>query len=175
MLRYAYPPEARGSGRDYFGRPLPPLPSKTPKGPRFQYAINKSFSLKTPNQVVTVTVVKHLDVAFSNFSQAVLANIEDGLSDLAGKQVFLKFYDPLFLNPDDLQSIRMSATRQIGPEEENSSENIPSPPRPSSSSSSSSGISLSVQTLFNSIEASKKDVTKLEGCLKVKSYCTRLS
>src|SRR5436190_11237032 len=108
---YAYPPEARASGRDYFGRPLPPLPSKTPKPPQFQYAENKSFSLNRPNEVVTVTITKQVDVGYSNFSQAVLANVDDGPPCLVGKEVFLKFYDPLFLNPDDLESIHMPTSQ----------------------------------------------------------------
>ena len=35
---YAYPAEARVFGRDCFGRPLPAIPGKTPKGPQFHYA-----------------------------------------------------------------------------------------------------------------------------------------
>ena len=168
---YAYPPESRASGRDCFGRPLPPLPRKTPRRPHLQYAVNKSFSLKRPNQVVTVIIIKQVDVGYSKYSQAVLANVNDGPPGLAGEQVFLKFYDPLFLNPDDLRSITVP-TSPIAPGEGNSSEKILSLPRPSSSSSSHSDILASTgQTLSASVEPSNRDIPKqgTRGILEVNS------
>lgn len=157
---YAYPPEARTSGRDRCGRPLPPLPSKTPKPPQFLYAENKSFALKRLNQVVTVTITKQVDVGYSNFSQAVLANVEDGPPTLMGEEVFLKFYDPLFLNPDDLRSIRVPIS-EVQSGEGGSEHSLSSiKPRLSSSSSDSATLPSSGQTLSGSVEVSKTDTSE---------------
>lgn len=54
-----------------------------------------------------------------------VSNIEDGDSGFSRKQVFLNFYDPLFLNSDELQSIGTSASPQIDPKAGKFSEKIP--------------------------------------------------
>ncbi len=135
--RYPYPPDSRSKG-DFYGRELPPLPSQTPQRPERQYSVNKSFSLRSPNETIKITISNQIDVGFCKFSQAVLAAVEDGPGYLKGTTVFVKFYDPLFLNPDDLRTIPSSA----------------------GSSSSSSHESISGTTLTSSVELPRKDVNK---------------
>src|SRR5271156_76008 len=108
---YPYPP---GPGRlkgDCFGRNLPPLPNKPFMKASKLYAADKSFLLFRPQnsppgiEAVSVTVVKPVDVGYSCMSQSVLAQVDDGPCNLQGRMVFLKFYDPLYINPDDLETI----------------------------------------------------------------------
>lgn len=141
--QYPYPPESRCKG-DFYGRPLPSLPSQTPPRPERQYSVNTSFSLTRPNETIKITVSKHVDIGFCKFSQAVLATIEEGPNYLQGKTVFMKFYDPLFVNPDDLQTI---------PNPDLSTSD-PSPP--------SSHESISGTTLAGSVESSRKNVDKAD-------------
>jgi hypothetical protein len=104
-----YPPRKRSSGVDYFGRQLPPLPSTSPLPNKF-YAVDSSFTLRrprdpAPSETVKVNVIEAVDVGWCNLSQSVKARVEDGPQYLLGKEVFLKFFDPLYISPDDLPTI----------------------------------------------------------------------
>ena len=144
--RYPYPPDSRSKG-DFYGRDLPSLPSQTQR-PERQYSVNKSFSLRRPNENIKITVSKYVDVGFCKFSQAVLATVEEGPDYLQGTTVFVKFYYPLFLNPDDLRAISCHDL----------STTVPAPP----GSSSSSHGSISGTTLVGSVELLRKDFNKLD-------------
>ena len=105
-----YPPGKRSSGVDYFRRQLPPLPSVTSPFPNKFYTVDSSFTLRrprdpSPSEIVKVTVTEAVDVGWCNLSQSVKARVEDGPQYLLGKEVFLKFFDPLYINPDDLPTI----------------------------------------------------------------------
>ena len=107
-----YPRRKRSSGVDYFGRQLPPLPS-TPPLPNKFYVADSSFILRRPrdplpSETVKVTVTEAVDVGWCNLSQSVKARVEDGPQYLLGMEVFLKFFDPLYINPDDLPTIGIS-------------------------------------------------------------------
>ena len=145
--RYPYPPESRSKG-DFYGRDLPSLPSQTPLRPEREYSINKSFSLRRPNETIKITISKQVDIGFCKFSQAVLATVEEGPEYLQGTTVFVKFYDPLFLNPDDLRTVANPVL----------STSVPSPPQ----SSSSSDESIAGTTLSGSVELLRKDISKVD-------------
>lgn len=156
--RYPYPPDSRSKG-DFYGRHLPLLPSQSPQRPERQYSINKSFSLTRPNEIIKITVSKHVDVGFCKFSQAVLATVHEGPKHLQGTTVFVKFYDPLFLNPDDLRTISNPDL----------SSSVPS----SSGSSCSSHESISGTILADNVELLKKDFNKLNVIEEVESNLLR--
>jgi len=104
-----YPPEKRSSGRDCFGRTLPRLPTKSPSFPFEIYPVGATFTLRrpkesSPQEIVKVSITKPVDVGWCKLSQAVLGRVNDGPRHLRGQDVFLKFFDPLYLNPDDLPS-----------------------------------------------------------------------
>ena len=99
-----YPPrQARAKG-DSCHRPLPPLPNRPFLRVARQYCRDAAFLLIGPNDAeVRVKVTKPLRVCFSNFAQIVEAVVEEGPSNLHGRLVCLNFFDPLYLNPDDLE------------------------------------------------------------------------
>ena len=99
-----YPPEKRSSGIDYFKRPLPKLPSISPPLPHHTYSVDATFTLYRghPNEAVKVSVMNPLDVGWCNLSQSFLARVDEGPITLVGKIVFLKVFDSLYINPDDL-------------------------------------------------------------------------
>ena len=99
-----YPPgQARAKG-DSCHRPLPPLPNRPFLRVTRQYCRDAAFLLIGPNDAeVRVKVIKPLRVCFSNFAQTVEAVVEEGPSNLHGRLVCLNFFDPLYLNPDDLE------------------------------------------------------------------------
>jgi len=110
---YPYPPGPSRLKGDYFGRNLPPLPDKPFMKASKLYATNNSFNLyrlqnSPPGiETVRVTVVKPVDVGYSCMSQSVIAQVDEGPPYLQGRTVFIKFYDPLYINPDCLQTIRI--------------------------------------------------------------------
>lgn len=105
-----YPPEKRSSG-DFFGRQLPPLPTKRVCPPEKYYSVDSSFTLSQskppppPPEALKVTIIKATDVGWCKLSQSVCARIDDGPQHWLGKIVFLEFFDPLYINPDDLQTL----------------------------------------------------------------------
>jgi hypothetical protein len=105
-----YPPENRTSG-DFFGRQLPPLPAKRVCPPEKYYSVNSSFVISrskpspTPPETLKVTIIDATDVGWCKLSQSVRSRIDDGPQHWVGKVVFLKFFDPLYINPDDLQTL----------------------------------------------------------------------
>lgn len=103
-----YPPVQRSTGKDVLGRPLPSLPTTSPPFPQKIYHNGASFTLLKPKsfppELARVTITESVDVGWCNLSQAVLAHVDSGTSNFAGESVFLKFFDPLYLNPDELPS-----------------------------------------------------------------------
>ena len=97
------------TGVDFFKRSLPHLPTKDPGSPRDFYAPGKSFTLCRPRNIpsdsIKIKIVKCVDVYFKNFSQAVTAVVINGPAYWVGKTIFVKFYDPLYVSPDDLQTL----------------------------------------------------------------------
>lgn len=57
-------------------------------------------------ELLQVSIRKCLDIGYNNTNQTVVAQVESGSLSLNGKNVVLKFYDPLYVNPDNLQSRR---------------------------------------------------------------------
>lgn len=103
-----YPPTQRSTGKDAVGRPLPSLPSTSPPFPQEIYSKGASFTLSKPKsfppELARVIITEPIDVGWCNLSQAVLAHVDSGPGNLVGESVFLKFFDPAYLNPDDLPS-----------------------------------------------------------------------
>jgi hypothetical protein len=97
------------TGVDFFKRSLPPLPTKNPGNPREFYSAGKSFTLRRlqnrPDDVIEIRIVNCVEVYFKNFSQAVTAVVTKGPAYWVGKTIFAKFYDPLYVSPDDLQTL----------------------------------------------------------------------
>ena len=109
-VTYPYPPGPARPSNDIFGRLLPPLPSRTPPHPSSIYEVNAILSLTRPTrekrtETVIVRVVKPLQLGYCLFSQSLLAYVESGPTYLAGQTVFIKVYDPWYINPDDLRTI----------------------------------------------------------------------
>lgn len=92
---------------DFFKRSLPPLPSKFPGNPSELYVPQKVLSLRRPpdkpGPPLKVAIRQAVDCYFGNFSQTCVATVVEGPQYWVGKPVFLKLYDPLFINPDDLR------------------------------------------------------------------------
>ena len=101
VRRNPYPPEERTSNVDYFGRQLPPLPPTAPFPHKF-YDVDRSLSLHRPGQTVQVRVTKAVDVGWCKLSQSFKARVEAGHENLQDKEVFIKIFDPLYINPDDI-------------------------------------------------------------------------
>src|SRR5208282_6902802 len=104
---YPYPPGPARLKGDWRGRVLPPLPNKPFLSAIMQYRPDQVFQLvargNAPSaELVKVTLLEPTDVGYGNFTQSVKARVTDGPVDLVDKTVFLKFYDPLYINPDDL-------------------------------------------------------------------------
>ena len=101
-----YPPGKCGSGLDCFGRQLPLLPSKSPPYPQQIYTVNTKLSLTRANnpssKLVVVTIKEVVDVGWCKLSQSFLAHVNSGPKTVQGKSVFLKIFDPLYFNPDEL-------------------------------------------------------------------------
>jgi hypothetical protein len=80
-----------------------------------QYAVGRSFWLFRPSaraskEMVLITVVRSVDVGYGKNSQSLIAFVNEGPANLHGKNVFIKFYDPLYLNPDFCKTIRIFST-----------------------------------------------------------------
>ena len=106
VLSNPYPPARRASGLDAFGRQLPLLPSKSPPYPHQVYTVNMKLSLTHTNdpvsKVVVVAIKDVIDVGWCKYSQSFLTHVDSGPKPIQGKTVFLKVFDPLFFNPDEL-------------------------------------------------------------------------
>ena len=109
--KHPYPPDKARLNGDIYGRCLPALPMKPFMKAKKQYEVNSSFCLfrpkePPPDEMVRVRVTHAADVGYSKMTQSVIAHVDEGPSYLHGKNVFLKFYDPLYINPDDLRILR---------------------------------------------------------------------
>ena len=110
-LRPTYLSQATPPHPDFYGHHLPALPTKAFPTSNSFYKVNRSFQLTRPIntspflEIVKIKVLKKFDVGKFKFSQSVLAHVEEGPHNLNGRDVFVKFFDPLYVNPDDLQTI----------------------------------------------------------------------
>lgn len=109
-VAYPYPPGPERPSNEIFGRVLPPLPSPTPPHASSVYGVNTILSLTRPTggkrtETVMIRVVKPLELGYCQFSQSLLAQVESGPTHLSGQTVFVKIYDPWYINPDDLRSV----------------------------------------------------------------------
>ena len=109
--KYSYPPGKPRLNSDIYGRCLPALPMKPFMNAKKQYEVDSSFSLfrpkePPPDEMVRVRVIHAVDIGCSKMTQSVIAHVDEGPSYLHGKNVFLKFYDPLYINSDDLRILR---------------------------------------------------------------------
>lgn len=57
---------------------------------------------------MTITIKEPLDIGYGHRSQVVLAEIMDGNSYLKGLTVIMRCFDPIFLCPADLPTVRLS-------------------------------------------------------------------
>jgi hypothetical protein len=93
------------------GIPLPLMPSKPILRAAYQYERGQQFTLcsnpKTPvpEEVVIIKVEKPISIGYGYVSQIVLAKMESGSNDIVGKMVIVKFFDPLYLCPDNLSFV----------------------------------------------------------------------
>lgn len=116
-LTLIYPSRATPPHRDFYGRLHTALPTKAFPTANSVYKVNNSFQLTRPIntppfvEFVKIKVLKKVDVGQFKFSQSVLARVEQGPRNLNGRDVFVKFFDPLYVNPDDLKTICTSGHR----------------------------------------------------------------
>ena len=108
MQKYPYPPGKRDQG-DCYNRPLPGLPTRPFEAARNVYAKGKVFNLLRPRnhltpEIIRIQILEPDTVGYGKFAQTVVAVIEDGPQNLQNKKVVVKFFDPLYLNPDSLPS-----------------------------------------------------------------------
>lgn len=166
--RYPYPPGAARLKGDWRGRPLPPLPDKPFLTAILQYRPDQTFELFSRystrhEKVVKITVIEPTDVGYGKLSQSFKARVMEGPPHLVDKTVFAKFYDPLYINPDDVLTICIFYPLI--------SINVSDPETDSSMSpeSSSSADSMEAEKFAGSVELSckKSDASKggdtLEG------------
>ena len=92
--------------------PLPLMPSKPILRAAYQYEKDRRFALcshsNTPvhEDATIIKVQKPISIAYGYVSQIVLATVESGREDIVGKTVIAKFFDPLYLIPDNLSFVR---------------------------------------------------------------------
>src|SRR5271156_4099778 len=159
-----YPPGNRDKG-DCFGRQLPPLPNKATK-PSKTYAINNTFVLSRPREppppeFVKVTIVEPVQIGYSMLNQCLIVQAEEGPRNIHGRYVFIKVYDPLYINPDQIPNLprKRNATSFL---------TIPIEPRLSSttlsplgsSDSEDSEDSMKGTTLAGSAQFTRKEPSK---------------
>lgn len=109
---YPYPLGLKCPGTDFFGRLLPSLPSRIPPHPAIIYGAGSIHTITRPAggtriETVTLRVVKPIEVGFCQFAQSILAQVDSGPQDLVGRTVFVKIFDSLYVNPDDLLTLGM--------------------------------------------------------------------
>src|SRR5271154_685820 len=102
--------------RDSHGRPLPPMPTK--KSPRAEstYCVDRTFQIKRPSgsypfiEILDIKILTAVDVGNNRTNQCFIAQVEKGPSRLNQHPVFIKVFDPLYVNPDYLQTISTACT-----------------------------------------------------------------
>jgi hypothetical protein len=136
-----------------------------------QYRPDQAFELfnserTDPENVVKITVIEPTDVGYGKFSQSVRARVLEGPPHILRKEVFVKFYDPLYINPDDIKTICIFNLIEIhllilDPETDPGLDMDSSTPP---GLSSSDGTTSSAETLASSLELSrKKPISSMEG------------
>jgi|SRR5579859_5299606 len=96
--------------RDSYGRPLPPMPTTKPTAAS-TYRIDHTLRATRPSgtypfvDIVDIKIVQPVDVGDNCTNQCFIAQVEKGPSYLNGRSVFVKVFDPLYVNPDFLKTI----------------------------------------------------------------------
>ena len=154
--RYPNPPGAARLKGDWCRRPLSPLPNTPFLTVILQYRPEQTFELFSrygiqPEKVVKITVIEPIDVGYDKFSQSFKARVIEGSPHLVDKTIFAKFYDPLYINPDDILTIcifyPLISTNVSDPETDSSGP----------SGSSSSADSTKAEMLAGIVELSRKN------------------
>ena len=107
--------ESPTAGRDFYHRLLPPMATEQFPSVQSVYKLGNIFQITRPKnthpfiEILKIKVIKPIEVADEMNSQSFLAQIEDGPSHFNGRTVFIKVYDPLYVNPDHLKTICTSA------------------------------------------------------------------
>src|SRR5271163_539580 len=106
--QYAYPPGPARLKGDRRGRPLPPLPNKPFLTAILQYRPDQTFELfphDPAEKNIKIAVIESTDVEYGKFLQSFKARVVSGPSHLINKPLYARFYDPLYINPDDVLTI----------------------------------------------------------------------
>ena len=163
-----YPPENRDKG-DCFGRQLPPLSNKATK-PSKTYAIDNTFVLSRPREppppeFVKVTIVEPVQIGYSMLSQCLIVQAEEGPRNINGRYGFIKVYDPLYINSDQLPRKRNATSFLTIPIEPKLSSTtlspLGSPASPASPDLEDSEDSMEGTTLAGSAQFTRKGLSKL--------------
>jgi len=104
------------------------MPAKNFPSAESAYKLGNIFQITRPKdtdpsiEILTIKVTKTIEVANKMNPQSFLAQVEEGPNDLSGKTVFIKVYDPLYVNPDHLKTIctfplRMLSNSLLGPDD----------------------------------------------------------
>jgi hypothetical protein len=115
LTHHDYPyPYGQALPKDFLGRKLPPLPSQKPPLPSSVYHVNRTMTLRRPTggpramQSVSVKIARSIDVGYNRSTQSVLVDVEVGPPSLVGKRLFMKVYDPLYVDLDDLGTVSIN-------------------------------------------------------------------
>jgi len=98
------------------GIPLPLMPSKPILRAAYQYEKGRHITLcSNPAALIegiaiVVKIEKPISIGHGQFSQVVLAVVDSGRNDLVGKHVIIRFFDPLYLDPDNLTFVSVVST-----------------------------------------------------------------
>jgi len=97
-----YPPGQREQG-DCYGRILPRLSNAPFPRAAIHYAPGNTFTLTNLDTGdVSIQIDKQVSVGYGLFPQTVIGTVLNGPEHVKGKTLLFKFYDPLYLNPDDV-------------------------------------------------------------------------
>src|SRR5271154_866127 len=101
--------------RDSYGRPLPPMPTTKPRA-ESTYRVDRTFQITRPSgtypfiEILDIKILKAVDVGNECTNQCFIAQVEKGPRHLNGLSVFIKLFDPLYVNPDYLKTISTACT-----------------------------------------------------------------
>src|SRR5271170_1061409 len=96
--------------RDSYGRPLPPMPTTKPRA-ESTYRVDRTFQITRPSgtypfiEILEIKILKAVDVGNNCTNQCFIAQVEKGPSRLNQLPVFIKIFDPVYVNPDYLKNI----------------------------------------------------------------------
>ena len=98
------------TGRDSLHRRLPSMPKTKPLA-KSTYDVGATFQITRPSsthpfiEILQIKLLQPGHVGDNRTSQSFVAHVEDGPRRFKGMNVFIKVYDPLYINPDHLKTI----------------------------------------------------------------------